>query len=337
MLVSVVIPVYNCISFLSATVRQILQSGLGDFEILLIDDGSTDGTAQVCDELTRRHTNVRCIHQCNSGVSAARNLGIEESQGEYVWFFDADDGVDVGAICSAEQIVRRHRPDMLIFGMSFDYYHRGRLYRREELAYPEEGIRSIDQLAEKFEDLFQHNALSPVWNKLIRRRVLLDHAIRFAPDLIEMEDFVFSVNCLCSCETVYLLPQAIYRYRQAESEKNTYNRLCRVGSLTAYMGPFETCMGRWREISGGQMGMTEQIYTMFLRERIRYASVREIRAVAEDLCGSIYEKAVEENAPELYRMLRGRQFLGIWLRNSRSRLRHWMAVRVKYLLSFRRR
>ena len=122
MLVSVVIPVYNCISFLSATVRQILQSGLGDFEILLIDDGSTDGTAQVCDELTRRHTNVRCIHQCNSGVSAARNLGIGESRGEYIWFFDADDGVDAGAICSAEQIIRRHRPDMLIFGMSFDYY-----------------------------------------------------------------------------------------------------------------------------------------------------------------------------------------------------------------------
>lgn len=337
MLVSVIIPAYNCISFLPATVRQIFRSGLRDFEILLIDDGSADGTGQVCDGLAREYDNVRCIHQPNAGVSAARNQGIAESRGEYIWFVDADDGVDAGAVTHAEEILRQTQPDILIFGMGFDYYHRGRLYRRDELVYPAEGIRTRVQLAEIFEDLFRHNALSPVWNKLIRRSLLMDNGIRFEPDLIEMEDFVFSVNCLCRCSSAYLLPEAVYRYRQAEAERNTYNRLCRIGSLTAYMEPFKNCMEQWQKASGRKnsgLDMVGQIYAMFLVERLRYASVREIKAVARDLDGSMYKETVEKHAPALFQMLMGGRFFRIWLRNGMSRIRHWMAVRVKYLRSF---
>ena len=339
MLVSVVIPVYNCIGFLPATVQQIMQSGLSDFELLLIDDGSTDGTSQFCDSLSREYANVRCIHQENSGVSAARNRGIAESLGEYIWFFDADDGVDAGAACAAEQSLRQNRPDMLIFGMSFDYYHRGRMYRREELVYQAEGCRNREQLADVFSELYQYNMLSPVWNKLIRRSLLLDHGVRFVPDLIEMEDFVFSVNCLCSCGSIYLLPEAVYRYRQAESEKNTYCRLCRISSLAAYMEPFEECLGRWQEISGGRTSaadMTGQIYTMFLQERIRYAPVEEIRKVSRDMQESRYANAVAAIAPALYSLLESGRFYRLWFRNGKSRVRHWLAVRVKYLLRFRR-
>ena len=100
-LFSVVIPCYNCINTLEATVNSVQLSGLTDYEILLIDDGSNDGTGNLCNDLCQRHTEVRCVHQENAGVSAARNRGIDNANGEYLWFVDADDTVDSGALSHA--------------------------------------------------------------------------------------------------------------------------------------------------------------------------------------------------------------------------------------------
>ena len=79
---SVIIPCYNCVKTLEATVNSVRACGLTDNEILLIDDGSTDGTAALCDELSGKFAEIRCVHQQNAGVSAARNRGIDEAQGE---------------------------------------------------------------------------------------------------------------------------------------------------------------------------------------------------------------------------------------------------------------
>ena len=94
MIFSVVIPCYNCVKTLEATVNSIRACGLTDHEILLVDDGASDGTAKLCDTLCVRYPELRCVHQENAGVSAARNRGIDEAQGEYLWFVDADDTVD---------------------------------------------------------------------------------------------------------------------------------------------------------------------------------------------------------------------------------------------------
>ena len=83
---SVIIPVYNCENTLADSVHAVACSGLEDYEILLIDDGSTDRTGAICDELAAASSEVRRIHQKNGGVSSARNLGIQEAQGEYVSF-----------------------------------------------------------------------------------------------------------------------------------------------------------------------------------------------------------------------------------------------------------
>ena len=132
MIFSVVIPCYNCVKTLEATVNSVRACGLTDYEILLIDDGSSDGTAKLCDTLCVRYPELRCVHQENAGVSAARNRGIDEAQGEYLWFVDADDTVDEGSLADAAKVAEEQKPDMLIFGMSFDFYHKGKVYRREK-------------------------------------------------------------------------------------------------------------------------------------------------------------------------------------------------------------
>lgn len=326
MLISVVIPAYNCIATLERTLESILHSGLSDYEVLLIDDGSNDGAADLCEELQRRFDCVRCVHQTNAGVSAARNRGIREAAGTYILFFDADDTVDADALCHCEAVLRQHNPDMLIFGLSFDYYFHGSMYRRDELVPPLEGLVSRERWLGEMTALFESNALSPVWNKMIRRNLLLENRIQFPGGMIEMEDFLFSVRCLRYCGDIWFLPEPIYRYRQPEDESNTYRRLCRIPSISGYMDPFEAELAAMP----GTEGIAGKIYASFLGEMIRFSDIFGIEKTAKDMFGGKYAPWIAAENPGLYQLLEEGKYRQIWMKSQVGRLRHWTAVRVKY-------
>lgn len=93
-MISVIIPVYNAERFLRATVQSVIDQDYSDFEILLIDDGSTDMSGEICDELASEHQQITVIHKPNGGVSQARNAGIEAAKGKYLTFIDSDDFID---------------------------------------------------------------------------------------------------------------------------------------------------------------------------------------------------------------------------------------------------
>ena len=209
---SVIIPCYNCAATLETTVNSIRASGLTDYEIFLINDGSTDGTAAICDQMSVEYAEIRCIHQQNAGVSAARNRGIEKAQGDYIWFVDADDTVNPCSVTNAVDIVSRQHPDMLIFGMSFDYYHKGKRYRREIFLPPNSGMLSLEQLRKDFRKFYDCNALTSACNKFIRRDLLMAHGVRFRENMILMEDFLFVLDTLPYCRNIYCLNVEIYRY-----------------------------------------------------------------------------------------------------------------------------
>lgn len=94
MLLSIITPVYNAASFLPATIESILNQSFKDFELLLIDDGSTDGSAEICDAFAQKDNRVKVYHQANSGVSVARNKGIELAKGDFIGFIDSDDLIE---------------------------------------------------------------------------------------------------------------------------------------------------------------------------------------------------------------------------------------------------
>ena len=89
--VSIIVPVYNTEPFLSRCLDSILCQSFTDFELLLIDDGSTDGSGAICDDYAERDSRIRVFHKENGGVSSARNLGIDNSKGEWLYFADSDD------------------------------------------------------------------------------------------------------------------------------------------------------------------------------------------------------------------------------------------------------
>lgn len=310
---SVIIPAYNCAGTLESTVRSIQLSGLYDYEIILVDDGSTDGTAALCDELSGKFAEIRCVHQQNAGVSAARNRGIAEAQGEYLWFVDADDTVDEGSITDAAKVVEEQKPDMLIFGMSFDFYHKGKVYRRESLVPPYDGAILLEQLKSHFKEFYECNSLTPVWNKFCRKDIIVEHKIAFHKDMILMEDFLFVLELLAHCENIYCVPKAIYRYKQAENEKNAFRRLERIDDLTKYMAPFEAAAKNL----GGESVILE-LYKMLLTQRLYYAALKDIKRILNEQESSKYYQQICMPKP-----------LALYIHNKKTRLRHRIAVAVK--------
>ena len=200
MIFSVIIPCYNCVKTLESTVSSIRVCGLSDCEILLIDDGSNDGTAELCDRLCGKYAGIRCVHQSNKGVSAARNRGIDEARGEYIWFVDSDDTVDEDSLRGVLKTALLKKPDMLLFGMSFDYYNNGKMYLRETLNPPSEGMLSLQNLKDDFDGFYNCNALTPVWNKLFRIDLLKKRGTRFREDMFLMEDYLFVLELLPFCK-----------------------------------------------------------------------------------------------------------------------------------------
>ena len=108
-LVSVIVPVFNAVNYLQQCVKGILSQSYQNLELLLVDDGSTDGSGALCDSFARENECIRAFHQSNKGVSAARNLGIQESKGIWVCFVDADDEL---IPCGLQQLVESAAGDV---------------------------------------------------------------------------------------------------------------------------------------------------------------------------------------------------------------------------------
>ncbi len=330
MLISIIIPAYKCAKTIEKTVESVFGSGLSDYEIVIVNDGSHDETDEVLRGLAERFDTVRVVEQENAGVSAARNRGIREAEGDYLLFVDADDTLEAGGLAEGNGILKEQRPDMLLFGMRFDYYVRGRLYRSDALRYPKSGCMSAEEWSAELEQLYRCNMLSPVWNKLIRRSLVTENGIGFREDMIEMEDYLFSVECLARCDQIYLLDQAAYRYRQAEDERATFNRLWRIDSLSDYVQPYYDAAALFGPYADSVDRIADRIYVMLFREQIRFASVGQIRAAAEDMLAGGHAEIIRKTDAELYRRLEKKQYVHVWCRRAISRLRHWTAVRVKY-------
>lgn len=200
---SVIIPVYNAAPYLQACIDSLLSQRFTDFEILLVDDGSTDGSGRICDE-AGKDPRVVVLHQENSGASSARNRGIDHARGEYIVFVDADDLVtDV----HLEHLMESDA-DMVVTGLR-------KFGAKNETSVP--GRREDFGI----EDLAAHWNAPPEMNylycypvaKRFRTSVIREHGIRFEESLFFSEDMCFNMCYYSYVNTFTELPYADYLYR----------------------------------------------------------------------------------------------------------------------------
>lgn len=278
MKISVVIPAFNCAHVIGDTIKSVIESGLSDFEILIVDDGSFDGTGAVCDKLAASDLRIRCIHQKNAGVSAARNSGLREAVGDYIWFVDADDSVKANSMQQVEAILQGNKPDMLVFGVEFDYSHKGRIYRRDELLPAAKGMKSAEECSQMLYALFLSNSLSSLCTRLISRRILLEEGLFLCEEMRLYEDLEFVLRLHRHCSSIYFYPEAIYQYHQSEDEGNAGRRLKRIPHIPELVSKIEAALGD----EADREKILLSLYLTLAREKISVSPGKDIKVVCDD-------------------------------------------------------
>ena len=335
---SFIIPVYNCRDYLTACVESILASKNDALEIILINDGSTDGSGAVCDELAQLYPQVRVIHQPNGGASAARNRGIREAQGEHILFFDADDTINAKQLGTVLADLRCSEADLTIFGMTFDYYSKGLCYRQDPLFFKHDGILSYCDWQQAFAQLYAQNSLSPVWNKVFRRHILLEHHLKLDTALFLYEDLEFVLRYLAHCETIFNVPQAIYHYRQAEDEGNAKRRLTRIDRLSDLVGIIEAAANGLPGVPADQReAMLVSLFQVLAREKISVSNLNQIGRICDDYAAWYGDRTCCPGNHQFHHHLMTRQTLRLMLRDRKTALRHKIAVWVKSHHLYRRK
>ena len=210
--VSVVIPVYNAKRYLEACVQSLEEQSLRSFELICVDDGSTDGSAELLITLAKRYENLRILSLEHAGVSAARNAGIEDAVGTYLLFVDADDTVDQQLLELAVQKADACSADMTIFGFD-EFYGKSDTYVPREICGKHELFERSFNLSEM--SCLTTELMTPnVWRILYRRTLLTESGIRFHEDLKAAEDLAFIYETLFVAGRIALMEQRLYHYRR---------------------------------------------------------------------------------------------------------------------------
>ena len=206
---SVVIPVYQAKRDLERCVLSWLVQTEKDLELILVDDGSTDGSSELCDKLAGSDTRIRVIHQSNSGVSAARNAGIRAARGEFLLFTDSDDYVEPDYLEKMGGLQRECGSDLVLCG----FHH---LYEGADILKVPGQTRScgINEFSRDFLELYERSYLNMPWNKLFRR----DWAGEFYTSLSLGEDLLFNLEYLRKCRRIAVLGEPLCYYIQEEQK-----------------------------------------------------------------------------------------------------------------------
>lgn len=213
--VSVIVPIYNAEKTLSRCLDSIIKQTYINKEIILINDGSTDTSENICVEYCELFPSILVINQKNAGPATARNTGIEFAKGKYVYFVDADDYIESDTLEQMVSIAEKHKVDMVICG----YYQENdkkmlaHKYRYAPGLYIGEKVYNIAK--ELISDVSETRIPPYSWVRMIRRDVLDNPKLRFPDDIVRSEDYYFNVQLHFRIRSLYLLAnKPLYHYME---------------------------------------------------------------------------------------------------------------------------
>lgn len=215
-LLSVIVPVYNVESYLSQCLDSLLAQDISDYEVILVDDGSTDNSGAICDRCAAENPAFQCIHKPNGGLPSARKAGYQISRGQYVTFVDSDDWIAPDMYKKMCAIMADTHADIIICNHT-SVTPKGEIVCRA--AFPA-GLYDKTRLEQEiypymiYSGSFFKYGISPnLWNKAFRRELLGPHLFHVPNDIVVGEDTLASYSCMLEAESIYFLSESLYFYR----------------------------------------------------------------------------------------------------------------------------
>lgn len=209
--ISVIVPVYNVEEYLPRCLESILGQTYRDLQVILVDDGSTDGSSRLCAEFAERDPRIECIRTSNSGVSAARNRGLEAAKGRWIGFVDADDYIEAGFYETLVTHLTHSDKQIVCCGVRAEDTEGNRIERFKGRRFP-----AVEQDFDRDDALLRY--LNPdtrilywaVWNKLYSAELL--KGIAFENEKVIAEDFDFTLRCFLRSNGLRYIPDELYHY-----------------------------------------------------------------------------------------------------------------------------
>lgn len=215
--ISVIVPIFNSIEFIDECLNSVCNQAGPEIEVILVDDGSSDGSERKCDEYATRNKYVRVIHQMNKGLVCARKKGVSEARGRYVTFVDSDDWVDDAWYVKAIKVLRENAADVIAYGMQkefLDYKEEwnnsfpSKLYTGDDLVKLKEKCLVDDK------EFVLWNLLPNLCNKLILRELISKYLSNVDDKVTFGEDASCVYPCIWNAQSLLLLDDCPYHYRQ---------------------------------------------------------------------------------------------------------------------------
>ncbi|GGG67250.1 glycosyltransferase [Epilithonimonas arachidiradicis] len=209
-MISIIIPIYNASQYLQRCLDSLLKQVSDNCEILLVNDGSTDDSKEICEDYAKKFPIVKLYSQTNQGPSAARNLGIEKSSGTFITFVDSDDYVSDDYFVSLEEMALLDN-DLAI------YAYRIQPSKRDQKLL-KEGIFNKSEILKIFHSTVTNSKMLWFpWNKLYKKEIIDKYNIRFSEKIRIGEDTIFNLNYLLHCNNVFFLQKVLYNYVENEA------------------------------------------------------------------------------------------------------------------------
>lgn len=230
-MISIITPVYNSEKYLPKCIDSIIHQTYEDWELILIDDGSQDNSAIICDEYSAKDGRIKVIHKKNEGVSKARNTGIELVKGEYICFIDSDDWIEPTFLSDFK--INEFQCDLYFSGALYDTFQKVYSYKKYNKKYCKNKYEIRDIFFNQH--LFSNGY---PWGKLYKTQIIKENNLRFNESLTINEDHIFVFQYFLHIKSIYVTDTAGYHYtvfdnsgRKLSDKINNYKELKTASEL----------------------------------------------------------------------------------------------------------
>ena len=315
--VSVIIPFLNGLPYLADCVRSVQQQTLREIEIILVDDGSTDGSEALADTLAAEDDRIRVLHQANSGVSTARNNALAVAKGTYIGFVDADDLAVPEMYETLYNAAMENKCD--IVSCAYKSFREQRTVYESPPPFPAGTVYDHDGIVEFLPYMCSKPIFSYIWRRLFSAELIRSNAIRFDPQISIGEDTLFCIRCFLCAARVIALPDRLYRYRHhgdSAMRSRKYKPNLSPSLIRLYAEQKEICRTFCPEKE-----------SLFLRE----SADRFYHGHVPIMLGNVYRKP-QKKYSEFRRLVRSEPFRDMFryfdLKSERSRSLDWIQLRL---------
>ena len=217
--VSVIVPVYGVEDYVARAIESVQNQTYSNWELFLVDDGSKDRSGAICDRYAIGDSRIHVIHKENGGAPSARNMAIDQADGKYLFFMDADDWAEHHMLKDMVKLAEDNNSELVITGYYIDTYYSDNEKFVQEQAIPDIVYASAQEFHEKAYELFDENLLYTPWNKLFLTEYIKGHDLYF-PNTF-MDDFPFVLSVIRDVERVAVSSEKYYHFIRKREESET--------------------------------------------------------------------------------------------------------------------